>query len=231
MKTKVGLILFMLFFSACNLYNYVTGSDYNTASGYYAIGTIMDGSTNKSFPVYDERIKLSWIENRLNQREINTINRELEEKYKLKITDSLDIFPKGLLLEIADYSALLSNLKQPGNEKLLSLLKNDEKLRILTSLNSYFKDEQANLIKQASVLYLINPSNGVYAIEAVNVDGSKNRIYFSDGVVIQSETQGFCWQLDYRNQPELVDISDRCPKGTREDVNELESIDKMKGIW
>tara|TARA_B100002049_G_C15987266_1_gene335720 strand:- start:45 stop:740 length:696 start_codon:yes stop_codon:yes gene_type:complete len=231
MKTKVGLILVMLFFSGCNLYNYVAGNDYETASGYYAIGAIMEGSKNKSFPVYNDKIKLSWQENRLKQREINSINIQLEENDKLKIIDSLGIFPKGLVVEIADYSALLSNLKQPENEKILSLLKNDPELHLLTSLELYFNDKQANLIKDASVLYLTNPGKGIYSIEAIQRDGVKNRIYFQDGIIIEKATKGFCWQLNYKNQPELIDISNRCPKGTEKDSQDLEVIDKIDGAW
>ncbi|MCL6220600.1 hypothetical protein [Zunongwangia pacifica] len=231
MKTKGLLILIMIVFTACNMYRRVVKNDIKIANGYYAIGSIIEGDDNKSYPIYDEKIKLSWRENKLGQREINRVNRSLNQNEKLEIIDSLDIFPKALVVEIADYPSVISNLKQPNNRKELSLLKNDPSLRLVYSLNIFFKEKEASQIKDASVLYLTNPSKGIYSIEAIQRDGVKNRIYFQDGIIIEKATKGFCWQLNYRNQPELIDISNRCPKGTEKDSQDLEVIDKIDGAW
>lgn len=231
MRAKVFLILFVLFLTGCNLYHEVLKNDTSIASGYYSIGSIIEGSDNKSYPVYREKIKLSWRENKLGQREVNRVNRSLNENEKLEIIDSLDIFPKALVVEIADYPLVISNLKQPNNRKELSLLKNDPSLRLVYSLTIYFKEKEASQIKDASVLYLTNPGKGIYSIEAIQRDGVKNRIYFQDGIIIEKATKGFCWQLNYKNQPELIDISNRCPKGTEKDSQDLEVIDKIDGAW
>ncbi|WP_417887091.1 hypothetical protein [Zunongwangia sp.] len=232
MKVKVVLFLttLQLLFS-CTVYHNIIEPQQNYSKGYYLIGSILEGKENRSFPVYVEKIKLSWKEITLTKKNIKRLNSDLKDDYKLAINDSLHNYPKFLKIEMADYPTLLSSLKKKINQPVLKTLQNNPKLAMITSLDIYFNDIQTRIIKNASVLYLINPRQGYYAIEALSSDGKKQLIPIEQGLVLKLKTKGFCWELDNRNQPDLVDISDNCRSGSERKIKNLTVIDKTKGLW
>ncbi len=142
---------------------------------------------------------------------------KMYQKGKLTFSDTLKIKPEYVLLQFVDRVAITSELNEAKNTGVRSYLETKQDAQMVTSISIAFSVEQLNTLKNADEVFLIQSASKKFSLQLKSLDGEKQNLELSDGVVFAYQTSVFCWKENDRHQlviADLVSDSEGCPPNT-----------------
>ncbi|MEM6719232.1 MAG: hypothetical protein AAF611_07970 [Bacteroidota bacterium] len=139
------------------------------------------------------------------------------KKVALTYTDSLEVKPEYALLQFVDRVAITTALNNSNNTGLLSYLETKEDAQLVTSVSVAFSAENLNLLKKAAEVFLQQSASKKFSLSLIAVDGQKQVLELTNGVVFAYQTSGFCWKENHKHKLVIADIvsdSEGCPPQT-----------------
>ncbi|AXG69210.1 hypothetical protein KORDIASMS9_01430 [Kordia sp. SMS9] len=172
-----------------------------------------------AIPVFEEKIKLSVQPVAFSKQTFKAFAKANEQtkKVALAYTDSLNVKPEYVLLQFVDRVAITSALNDAKNTGLRSYLETKEDAQMVTSVAVGFSTEDINLLKKAEEVFLVQSASKKFSLQLVFLDGKKQVLVVSKGVVFAYETANFCWKENNKHKLVIADIvsdSEGCPPNT-----------------
>lgn len=219
MKRIILLVLFSISFS-CNSVK-VKDTNYKTSSSTIELLSIGRNTSfinfknnfqGIGFPEIQKKLKLSVeiIPYNKETSKIYSSKKEFNQDLKpLVYTDSLDIKPELVLIEIADKTTLLKELNTDYNKSLSTLIQKTKKTSIVLGIMVHLENEQIEKIKRSENYYLIQTDLAKFEIALYSGNKKTESIYIAPQNIIGYKTSRFCWMKNDRGKWIIGDFSSK----------------------
>lgn len=171
-----------------------------------------------AIPRFKNKVRIEIEQANFNKGKFNTyLKASPENKSGIVYIDSLENKPQFVELKIIDRVGLITAINE--DLEVLNYLKNTQgEVKIITSLSIALSNNYLNTIINAESLFLTYEGKfKKHQILAINKNGEKNIINFSEGSAFTYSVSSFCWQENERKQVVIADIIDSwnsCPSKT-----------------
>lgn len=185
------------------------------------IGTIQNSITKASFktqviPKLTHKIRVKATLQTFNKKRFKAFkeaNKQLGKNTNLIYVDSLENKPSYLKLVVFDKVGLLEVLNNNENNNESNYLKNNSKSQLITEIDVQLSNALQNSLLQAEEIYLIQHKIKKYALE-LNTNKTTQIINLDKATIFGYKAVSFCWGINDKHQIKMVDISNKCQKGT-----------------
>ncbi|WP_420571654.1 hypothetical protein [Kordia sp.] len=172
-----------------------------------------------AIPTFEKELKLSVQSVSFSKQTFKAFARanERTQKVALNFSDSLKVKPTYALLQFVDRVAITDELNNTKNTGVRSYLEHKKDAQMVTSISVAFSEKQLNQLKKATEVFLVQSPSKKFSLQLTNLNGEKQLLDFSDGVVFTYQTSSFCWKENNRHKLVIADIvsdSEGCPPNT-----------------
>lgn len=217
-STRVAIlaIFVIAFTTSCTTYERILATPQSTPVELGMIGDLDATLTTKEFqtiglPSLAYKIRLQPVFksfNTLDYKAYTKLKKQEALGFEVNYVDSLPNKPEYVRLRLQDKSTLLSELNSAKNETLRNQILNNKGADIVTQIDWVISEMNIQQLKAANAIYLSQNMNAVPII-LISKDDQITELRFSDGVVLSYDVSQFCWGFNYKNEPELMAISEK----------------------
>lgn len=195
-----------------------------------SVGEVKGGVFSKEFQKVGEPHISDPISVSLQSRAFTNVTYKAYQKYRQSLGkpvsiayhDTLDVPPRFFQLKVADLVRVKSILNDEGNSDLLTYLKDDSSIKMLTGI-SFVATAQRHMLEAAQHVSIVQ-QNGHLSLQ-IDTKVETIAIDMKSLEVFDFEASGFCWQTNKRNRPEIVVLNingESCPRGTEKSAEKLD---------
>lgn len=201
---------------SCTTYERILATPQSTPVELGMIGDLDATVTTKEFqtiglPSIAKKIRLQPIFKSLNALDYKAYTKLKKQEalgFEVTYVDSLPNKPEYVRLRLQDKSTLLSELNSSKNKTLRNQILNNKSADIVSQIDWVISEMNIQQLKASDAVYLSQNVNGIPNI-LISKDDQITELRFSDGVVLSYEVSQFCWGLNYKNEAELMAISEK----------------------
>lgn len=233
MNKYLVVILICFFTSSCKTISVNQQSQIRTETPVElgSIGLLNETVLTNNFesvaiPYFSKGLKLQVIPVSFSKQSFKAYEKanNLYKKEKLTYSDTLKIKPEYVAIQFVDRVAITDELNNPKNIGVRSYLETKQDAQMITRISIAFSAEQQNILKNADEVFLIQSSSKNFSLQLNNLDGKKQILDLSQGVVFAYQTAAFCWKENDRHKLVIADIvsdAEGCPPNTHRKANKV----------
>jgi len=183
-------------------------------------GTVISHSYESiALPTFKKELKLSVQPIPFSKQSFKAFVKANEQtkKVALSYSDSLKVKPEYALLQFIDRVAITKALNDSKNAGLRSYLENKEDAKMVTGISVAFSANEIKALKKAAEVFLVQSISKKFSLQLVSLEGKKQTLELTTGVVFAYQTSGFCWKENNKRKLVIADIvngSEGCPPNT-----------------
>jgi len=179
-----------------------------------------------AIPYFSKGVKLQVLPVSFSKQSFKAYEKanKMYKKGKLTFSDTLKVKPEYIVLQFVDRVAITKQLNTTKNKGVRSYLETKQSAQMVTSISIAFSIEQLQLLKNADEVFLIQSSSKKFSLQLKSLDGKKQNLVLSDGVVFAYQTSSFCWKENDKHKLVIADIvsdSEGCPPNTHRKANKV----------
>ena len=143
-------------------------------------------------------------------------------------TDSLELKPTYIVLNINDKVGVIEALNKENNTAVKSYLEKDSDYRLVSSVSIATDVNKTKLILNSESIFLSTDANGKLQLELVNQQ-KREVLFIANNELFDYEIMGFCWGVNRYGKPILETINEngRCPEGLAKDAKKIDKLPSL----